>query len=237
MKEVDPNKKLPDSDVEWEYPYNQCTQTLGGHEISWNSTPNNASATCFHPPGTYTEINANGQKTELVSDKTYTYGTQGVSFTTEASYDSLSSAERKNIGDGGSHSENGGSESKAGFGSSATLVKNMGVSYCDEQYDISSGNCFRQNNDANDHNNTIGDNVSFIKGTKYQHVTEGEYGLRVADGNVDIQSDSGKTRIKSGDEIIIDSDTKITLVVGSSSIVIETGKITIKSPQVEFERA
>lgn len=62
----------------------------------------------------------------------------------------------------------------------------------------------------------------------------GEYGIHVQDGNMDTQVDGGKYRVKAGNDITIDSTTKITLVVGGSSIVIEPSKITITSAAVEF---
>ena len=91
-------------------------------------------------------------------------------------------------------------------------------------------------------NNTEGNKVDTICGDKCTIVSKGsndtsgsgQYLLNVQDGNMDTQIDQGKYRVKAGNDITIDSTTKITIVVGSSSIVLEPSKITIKSPAVEF---
>ena len=54
------------------------------------------------------------------------------------------------------------------------------------------------------------------------------------DKNLDFQADSGKARIKTGSDILIESDSKITLKVGGSTIVITPSNITIKSARIDF---
>ena len=78
------------------------------------------------------------------------------------------------------------------------------------------------------HEYSEGDHISSTKGNKYTMVKEGDYGVHVQDKNIDFQADSGKARIKTGSDILIESDTKITLKVGGSSIVITPSNITIK---------
>ena len=73
-----------------------------------------------------------------------------------------------------------------------------------------------------------GDHISNVTGNKMDMV-KGEYGLNVQGGNMDIQIDSGKFRVKSGADLIVTSDTKVTIVVGGSQIVIDTSGITITS--------
>jgi hypothetical protein len=237
MKKVDKNQKLPDSDLEGKYPYIQATQTLGGHERVINNTPGDESSYTFEPSGTFEEVNADGQKMTLVADKFYQYINQGSTFTTEAGEDNRAEVTRNCCGDGGSHEENGANSSRAVYGQSADISKgNTYEQTTGVSYNVANEDCCNWYNDANDHNRTKGDQVSFIEGTKYQQITQGEYGIHVPDGNIDFQCDSGKTRIKSGNDILIDSDSKITLKVGSSTIVIESSKITITSPEVEFVR-
>jgi hypothetical protein len=66
----------------------------------------------------------------------------------------------------------------------------------------------------------------------------GEWGLHLQDGNGDIQADKGKFRIKTvGDNLILDSTVKIIIQVGSSSITLEPGQITVKAAAVKFEKA
>jgi hypothetical protein len=66
----------------------------------------------------------------------------------------------------------------------------------------------------------------------------GEWGIHLQDGNGDIQADKGKFRIKTvGDNLILDSTVKIIIQVGSSSITLEPGQITVKAAAVKFEKA
>ena len=58
-------------------------------------------------------------------------------------------------------------------------------------------------------------------------VKDGDYGVHVQDKNIDFKADSGKAQIKTAKDITIESDTKITLKVGGSTIVITPTDITI----------
>jgi hypothetical protein len=86
------------------------------------------------------------------------------------------------------------------------------------------------------HTSITGDKVDVIVGNK-MNIVDGEFGINVQGGNYDLQLDSGKARIKAGNDILIDSDTKITLKVGSSTIVIDSSSITITSAAVNFVKA
>lgn len=79
------------------------------------------------------------------------------------------------------------------------------------------------------HENFEGDHIRSVNGNKYTMVKNGDYGAHVQDKNIDFQADSGKARIKTGSDILIESDSKITLKVGGSTIVITPNDITITS--------
>lgn len=94
------------------------------------------------------------------------------------------------------------------------------------------------------------DHADTVAGSKYSIVNQGEYGIHVQQGNMDTRVEKGKLQIYSGDKMIVNtastmdtksaqdmtitSQTKILLTVGSSYILIEPSKITIKSPVVEI---
>lgn len=97
-----------------------------------------------------------------------------------------------------------------------------------------------------------GDRVSSVKGNKINIISDGEYQTHVQGGNMDTRVESGKLQIYSGDnmthntaaqaeyrsigDMLITSDSKITIKVGSSEIIITSGEITIKSGAVKFEK-
>jgi len=93
--------------------------------------------------------------------------------------------------------------------------------------------------------NYEGDLTRTISGNEHTIISKsqngkgvGEWGLHLQDGNGDIQADKGKFRIKTvGDNLILDSTVKIIIQVGSSSITLEPGQITVKSAAVKFEKA
>ena len=86
--------------------------------------------------------------------------------------------------------------------------------------------------------------VNSYVGNKYTIISSssngkgvGEYGIHVQDGNMDTQLDNGQYRVASAKDMTFISTTKITIQVGTSSIVMEPGKITITSADVEFVKA
>lgn len=79
-----------------------------------------------------------------------------------------------------------------------------------------------------------GGNYDFY-GEKKFHVYSKDAYIANTDSTMDLWS-KDKMNAKSKSDITIDSDTKITIKVGGSSIVIESGTITIKSSQIKFEQ-
>jgi hypothetical protein len=69
-------------------------------------------------------------------------------------------------------------------------------------------------------NNTTGNRADLVNG---------EFAMNIQGGNMDIQVDSGKFRVKSGAELIVESDVTITIKVGSNVITINQAGITINA--------
>jgi hypothetical protein len=99
----------------------------------------------------------------------------------------------------------------------------------------STGDWVTDHNDGHHHHNVDGDHVHYIGGTKYERIG-GEKGVYIPQGNYDVQVDQGKYRLSTGSDILIQSGTKITLKVGSSTIVMEPGHITITSGKIDFKQ-
>jgi len=124
---------------------------------------------------------------------------------------------------------------------SASQGGTSGCTTAGDGYTSSNGDDYNEHV-GNKSNNTEGNVVDTICGDKCTVISKGsndtsgsgQYLINVQDGNMDTQVDGGKYRVKAGNDITIDSTTKITLVVGGSSIVIEPSKITITSAAVEF---
>lgn len=237
MADVDNNQKLPDSDVEWEYPFNQVRQTAGGHETHYNSTPGKESHREFHPGGTYHETSTNGKKVQLTADKDYHVVTEGSSYATGGADDNHTKGGSRQNSEGGVHRETGLDLSGGVYGSLAEVVKAMSYTHAvGPKTEIREGGTVQDNNDGDNHHNVLGDKVTFIEGTKYEQIS-GEHGTHLPNGNMDVQLDSGKYRMKTGNDILIESDTKITFKVGSSTIVMEAGKITITASEIDHVQA
>lgn len=112
-----------------------------------------------------------------------------------------------------------------------------------ESYKTTSGNIVTHH-EGHHNNNIEGDVMNTISGNKYTIVSSGsgkggtgQYGIHVQDGNMDTQIDSGQYRVFSMQDMTMISTTKLTLQVGTSTIVLEPGKITITSADVEFVKA
>ena len=126
-------------------------------------------------------------------------------------------------------------------GSQASYYQHNGTD--GESYETTSGNVITHH-EGDRNNNTEGDTVNSYVGNKYTIISSssngkgvGEYGIHVQDGNMDTQLDNGQYRVASAKDMTFISTTKITIQVGTSSIVMEPGKITITSADVEFVKA
>lgn len=94
-------------------------------------------------------------------------------------------------------------------------------------YRVSSGD-HTQEHSGHYHQSFGKDNVQAVSGNKITIVENGDNAMHVQSGNWDTHI-AKKARFYSGDDILIESETKITLKVGNSRIIIEPDHIQIIS--------
>ena len=80
--------------------------------------------------------------------------------------------------------------------------------------------------------NIEGDHITSITGNKHTMLSQGEYGVHIQGGNMDIQVDSGQYRVKSGMTLTIESGVTIVLKVGGDTITLTGSGINISSAGV-----
>ena len=243
MAQSNNNTKLPNTDFQGSYPWVQATITPGGHEVIYNNSPGEESWRLAHPFGTYSEISKDGKKVSLSADKHYQFTSNGHSETVEGARDSLTIGGSRVNNQKGVHRETGESETHGVYEHSLKSQGKTSFNYAKESSEnASEDDHVGHHGPSSNYKYYDGNNITFTTGTKYDNI-EGEYGIRMPKGNMDIQTDSGKTRIKTGDnqlydsdkkidlkaasDITITSDTTITLVVGQSKIIIKPNKISI----------
>lgn len=253
------DKRAQDLKTEWEYPYNQVTQTLGGHEVHYNSTPDKESYRHYTPGGTFTEIDKSGRKVEFVADNHFRVFANGSSQTNEGVLDRLTLGGSR-INDIGSVArEIAGDYTQGVHGQSIKAAKGTTFHYNDGNHEIGSDG--QHLVDANDgamasfsaedamlgygkslYNMIQGDHGNFAQGNMdFKSVKKARF---AADDNLTVYS---KQDIKIGSQdtggtansqnITISAQTKITLQVGQSKIVIESGGITITASKIDFKKA
>jgi hypothetical protein len=106
-----------------------------------------------------------------------------------------------------------------------------------EDIDASSQGITVQSQDGDRYNFHQKDVATTYGGSHYE-IVQGDHGIHVqGSGNLDYRIEGGKTQIYSGSDMTIISKSKITLKVGSSTIVMEDGKITVTTGSVKFVKA
>lgn len=188
MASNDDKKRHRPNDEKSEYPYNQVTQTAGGHEIHLNSTPDEESYRLFHPAGTSTIINKDGKKTSLVADHEYKTNAGGRTHTTEGTYDRLIGGGERRSNWGGRHDEAAGSISQVTYENYVRAVKGGMFRYSTGPTEhCSEGGHFNDHNDGANHGHSKSDNI-FTTGGVHYGMSEGEWG-QYAQGNMDFKTD------------------------------------------------
>jgi hypothetical protein len=145
---------------------------------------------------------------------------------------------------GGTNYEGTGEKNICGTGQGSFSNDTDGNTYKTSKGDVISEHTGSQ------HSSLEGDQVSAIKGNLVSVVSDGEYQLHIQGGNMDTRVEGGKLQIYSGDAMIINtaatalyrsisdmtitSDTKITLKVGGSSIVIDSGSIKMVADRIDL---
>lgn len=203
----------PKSTYEARYPFNRVEVSESGHEIHYDDTPGKERIRIAHKSGTYFEISPDGKKVEQVVGNSLSYVKGGETKTVDKDSDvKVHGSTRTNVS-GDSHTETKGSVTSTTGGHSKTI--------------------------------TGGDSVSAVNGNQVTGV-RGNLTMKLGggantkvDGNWDWKTD-GTHNTEVGKEmsvsavknITITSQTEIKLVVGSSTITIGPGSISIDSPEV-----
>jgi hypothetical protein len=231
---TDYNVKHPKLTFDGNYPYINVTQDAGGGQIINNITPGNESYFHIQPSGSYTGHAADGSKVEVTANGSWSYSGNGSSTTVDGNHDlKITGVSRQNY-DSGKSTEVNGDDYHGGSGHQI-----HGTS--DTKYHHSSGDVFDtiegdlvSDRVGSVHSNITGDHVQHITGNKMEIVSSGDSGINIQNGNVDMQIDNGKLRIKGAGDILINSDSTITLKVGTQTIVITSSGITISATSVNF---
>lgn len=196
--------------------------------------PNEAYREIIHHDGTFEHKEASGLSNILVKEsRRYVSGGDSNNSDGHSANHSQSSRVVDTKLDHGQSS--GGDVYSGNGGKSIGGSKEGGYEHTDGDRICTSKGSIIQSHEGNLHSSFEGDQISTVIGTHY-HTVVGEYGINVQDGNFDLKVNSGKLNITSSDILSISSDTKIVLTKGSSSIIMEDGKITFKAQEIAFER-
>lgn len=198
----------PKSAYAAKYPYNRVEVTESGHEIHYDDTPGNERIRIAHKTGTYFEISPKGRKVEMVVSDHHQYVKGGHTQTVDKNLDiKVAGSARNNVG-GHSHSEIKGDSTSAIGKDSKTTVGGDSTSAVQ------------------------GDHVHGVVGE--MHFKAGKQIEVKADGQLTTKVD-GVASMDFGDTLNISAKNKIVLTVGSSTITMESGKITIKAGEIVTE--
>ena len=229
---TDYNVKHPKLPYEGNYPNLHVSQDAAGGQIIKSLEPGSEAYFEVQPSGSYSGHGPDGARVEVVVGKTHGYHGDGHSQTIDGQADQKVGGSMRSNSDGGRSSETAGDSYSGGGGHS---VQGSG----DSQVGHSSGDVFAttEGNHTTQHDGNVmhsmnGDMVMQITGNKHEMIS-GEWGLNNQGGNMDIQVDAGKFRLFVGNDILIQSTTSITLMVGSSIINITPSGIVIKASKVD----
>lgn len=227
-KDYDSNESHPKIDFQGEYPNLQVSQDAAGGQIIKSIEPGKESTFVVQPSGSYEGHGPNGEVVSVTVGKEHKYNADGVSSVADGHSDTKVSGSSRTTVAGGSHSETAGNKYD---GAGGVSISGSG----DSQINHSSGDGFQitEGNIVTDHTGSVnhnfnGDYVEVTNGHKIT-IVNGENGINVQDGNMDTQVSSGKYRVKASSDILIDSDTQITLKVGGSMIIISPSNITLST--------
>lgn len=224
----DANQKHPKIEYKGKYPNLIVTQGVDGYQIIRSIEPGQESFFEIFPSGNYRGVGPKGEQVEVTVDKKHEYNADGKSVTTDGHHDEKTGGSyRKNV-DGGSSQEVAGNQYQGGGG---VVISGSQSSHI---HSVTSGDHFQTtegdvttDHTGNVHHNITGDFVQFTTGHRVESVV-GEYSINNQTGNFDVQTDVGKTRIFSGDKMLIKSSTEIKLNVDQSIITMKNSSIKLE---------
>jgi hypothetical protein len=238
---TDHNKKLPvdpwsSGVIELKYPwvYGEA-DNLGGATFKYRNLkePDKNSSLAINPSGSYQTVQQDSERKEITTalnpGETRSYTGGGASTQTDGHVDDNGESTRRST-TAGDVGQQGGRNFMQGFaenvikGSKNESSFVMGASES-KVYQASKGDIVTDH-DGSLHTNLGGDQVFTVKGNVINSVKEGDYSLHIQSGNFDTQVET-KGRMFFGDDLLIESATKITLKVGDCAIIIEPDQIYI----------
>ena len=221
------NKKVPKSDAIWEYPFNQVTHTLGGHELFYNSTPDQESYRMRHPSGTYMEHTKDGHKVEVVANQRNTLTSNGETRVTEGTLDTSALGGIRDIVMGGHHAEIAMDFSRGIYGQVLHVAKNILTTYTDnEHHELSAQGKVASHNDGYCYNNTKEAKVCMTQNNRII-ATMGEHQV-YTEGNYDNYINQ-KGRIYSQQNFILQSNATMNVVSQSDTNMTSNAKFVVSS--------
>lgn len=221
------NEAHPKIPYKGTYPNLHVTQRADGSQELRSLDPDNEAYFEVQATGNYTGHGPDGAEVSVTTGKKHSYHADGVSSTVDGHNDVKISGSNRATVAGADHQEIAGNKYLGGGG----IVI---ISSDDSQMHHSSGDVHNttegeliSEHTGSVHHSTDGDTVIQYKGNLMEMIT-GEYGINMSGGNLDIQLDSGKARLKVASDLIVNSDATSTYY-SASDIVIESGtKITLK---------
>ena len=247
-------------DIVCKYPwvYGEA-DNLGGSSFKYRNLnePDKNSSITMSPSGSYESIQQDSERKEIRTNlnpgETRSYTGGGASIQTDGHTDDNSESTRRTV-TAGDEGRQGGKNLYQGFaenvieGSKNKFTATMGASES-KVYETSKGDIVSEHT-GNEHKSYEGDKVTSVKGNNINMIQEGDHSLHVQGGNMDTRVESGKLQIFSGDNMIVNtaaqatyrsigdmlitSDSKITIKVGGSEIIITSDNITIKSARIDL---
>jgi hypothetical protein len=247
---TDRNKKLPkpawsdsESGIDPQYPYVYGERdNNGGYNFKYRNIKDHtvASSEIYHPSGSYETVQYHPEigeiKTKLNKGDEYVYGAGGVSTHIEGHSDqTIKSTSRTNIsGDNsvsvGRNSANfisGQSVTASGPSITRSVPRSDTITY------NSSGGDVVNEHTGNYHESYKKDFITAVSKNAIFMVNEGDYAVHVQSGNYDAYIKQ-KARIYADSDILLESKSKITLKVGSSTILIGPSAITVTSAAINL---
>lgn len=248
---VDTNKKLPkhgwdDQEIVPKYGTTYGEQDiLGNHRYVYaNPTePEKYSYQKYDVTGSYETLQKDEQKVEIrtvlkTGDvRGYTSGNSSENFDGNLDLSGESTNRSTFRGDSSSTARraingypNGKLEAVGGYTENFTLGDKNSPTTTTKNFVGTDGDEVHEHS-GNRHEAFEKDYVQAVKGNKLTMVEDGDYGVHVQSGSYDAHIQE-KGRIYSGNDLLIESGSKITLKVGASTIVITAGSIEMDSPAI-----
>lgn len=225
------NKKHPLIQFKGKYPNIYVTQGIDGYQLIRSLEPGNEAFFEIMPSGSYRSHGPKGEEVRVTMGKKHEYGADGASRTYDGHVDEKVGGTHRQAVDGSKHTEVAGNKFEAGGGIAISGTKDSKIDSQTQgdKFETTKGSLTTERT-GNVHSSIIGDYVASVDGQRHETIKTGEYGIHVQDGSYDLRIETGKSKFYSLDDMLSESTTKITNMVGASSNTIMTpSEITIQT--------